>query len=37
MWDFKTIHMRTPIYSLVGNKASALEHFAPIYISLPIL
>jgi hypothetical protein len=33
-WDFKTIYTWTPIYSLVSNEASYLEHIAPIYFSI---
>jgi hypothetical protein len=29
---FKTFYTRTPIYSLVSNEASYLEHIAPIFI-----
>jgi hypothetical protein len=31
---FKTIHTRTPMYSLVSNEASVLEHIAPIYFPI---
>jgi hypothetical protein len=30
--DFKRFYTRTPIYSLVSNEASYLEHIAPIFI-----
>jgi hypothetical protein len=32
LWDFKTFCTRTPIYSIVSNEASYLQHIAPIFI-----